>query len=122
MPPNPNGETKLTPPMQTIPGEALYDTLMSDSIPRYRFGVAQVDDQGGVEIREAIPAKIGCWRETLCSFSIARSGPGQARRKRSDKAVCSPRVRRLAACIFIDRPHLGRSAQTTVGSKLLWPK
>ena len=43
--------------MQTIPGEALYDTLMSDSIPRYRFGVAQVDDQGGVEIRESIPTK-----------------------------------------------------------------
>lgn len=41
--------------MQTVPGEALYDTLISDSIPRYRFAVAQVDDEGNVEIYESIP-------------------------------------------------------------------
>jgi hypothetical protein len=56
---NKNGpdKTKLTPPMQTIPGEALYDTLMSDAIPRYRFGVARIDDQGNVEICESVPTK-----------------------------------------------------------------
>ena len=31
MRPNRDDDSKLTPPMQTIPGEALYDTLMSVS-------------------------------------------------------------------------------------------
>ena len=57
MSPNRDYDSKLTPPMQTIPGEALYDTLMSDAIPRYRFGVAQIDNEGNVEIRESIPTK-----------------------------------------------------------------
>jgi len=54
---NESQQAKLVPPMQTIPGEALYDTLMSDSIPRYRFGVARIDEQGKVEICESIPTK-----------------------------------------------------------------
>ena len=48
-------DSELTPPMQTIPGEALYDTLAGEGIPRFRFAVASLTDDGQLKLTESIP-------------------------------------------------------------------
>ena len=42
------------PPMQTIPGEALYD-MVTEDLPRYRFATAGLNSENEVEIVESVP-------------------------------------------------------------------